>query len=112
MVLEDAGDYMRIGKVSVNKRKIKQIRSQGNNVIVDASGPQQGFFPGNMFAIDYRDVTAPQTFATVEELEAWVIQGSNVNPVPNENAIRFEGTSELIYFENDETEQYITFETI
>ena len=77
---------MRIGKVSVNKRKIKQIRSQGNNVIVDASGPQQGFFPGNMFAIDYRDVTAPQTFATVEELEAWVIQGSLLNYNPTTDA--------------------------
>lgn len=38
--------------------------------------------------------------------------GSNVNPLPPENAIRFEGTNELIHFENDETEQYITFETI
>ena len=38
-------------------------------------------------------------------------QGSNVNPLPPENAIRFEGTNELIHFENDETEQYIIFET-
>lgn len=37
--------------------------------------------------------------------------GSNVNPLPPENAIRFEGTNELIHFENDETEQYIIFET-
>ena len=36
---------------------------------------------------------------------------SNVNPLPPENAIRFEGSDEPIFFENDETEQYITFET-
>lgn len=42
---------------------------------------------------------------------AKVRQGSNVNPLPPENAIRFEGTNELIHFENDETEQYIIFET-
>ncbi len=40
------------------------------------------------------------------------LQGSKLNPLPPENAIRFEGTNELIHFENDETEQYIIFETI
>ena len=31
---------------------------------------------------------------------------------PPENALKFEGTEEYIFFEGDETEQYITFETI
>ena len=31
---------------------------------------------------------------------------------PPENALKFEGTEEYIFFEDDETEQYITFETI
>lgn len=41
------------------------------------------------------------------------LQGALVNQnEPPENALKFEGTEEYIFFEGDETEQYITFETI
>lgn len=40
-------------------------------------------------------------------------QGALLNQYqPPENALKFEGTEEYIFFEGDETEQYITFETI
>lgn len=41
------------------------------------------------------------------------LQGALLNQnEPPENALKFEGTEEYIFFEGDEIEQYITFETI
>ena len=36
---------------------------------------------------------------------------SNVNPQPSENALKFEGTEEYIFFEGQSEPDYITFET-
>ena len=40
--------------------------------------------------------------------------GSKLNPLPEipDGALQFEGTEDYIFFEGDETEEYITFETI
>lgn len=40
-----------------------------------------------------------------------VWQGSNVNPEPPINALKFEGTEEYIFFEGQSKPDYITFET-
>jgi hypothetical protein len=79
MVIADAGTWLRIGAVSINKRKIKLIRSQGNNVLIDVSGREKEFHAGNVIAIDYRDVTDPQVFGSAGELEAWVLEATLLN---------------------------------
>ncbi|KAF0203149.1 MAG: hypothetical protein FD170_1421 [Bacteroidetes bacterium] len=73
MVIANAGAYLRIGGVSINKRKIKLIRSQGNNVLINVNGREKEHHPGNVIAIDYREVTEPQVFSSVGELEEWVL---------------------------------------
>lgn len=79
MVIADVGTYLRIGAVSINKKKIKLIRSQGNNVLVDVSSREKEFHAGNVIAIDYREVTDPQVFGSVGELEAFVLSSSQLN---------------------------------
>ena len=96
MIITDAGDYLRVGKVSINKRKIKLIRSQGSNVMIDISGPMRGFYPGNTIAIDYTTVTEP-VFNSAEELKEYVLTllGANVNPLPLDFAMNITSRSGL-----------------
>jgi hypothetical protein len=85
MVIADAGTYLRIGGASINKKKIKLIRSQGNNVLIDVSGREKEFHAGNVIAIDYRDVTSPQVFGNVEELEDWILLATLLNQIDQES---------------------------